>query len=179
MLAGYGWRYALIIMELIRNYTESDWSQVSKIYDLSKPDEMAGLVNSDLIIPLAKDDKMLRYFKESKILIYENEYQISGFIGLNGNVVSWLFVHPKHRRQGIARKLLAKIIEEYDGLLILNVTKNNRAALSLYLSYGFYVHEEFVGKMYEQNIPAVRMKRNKNVESVASAGSQGGADGPD
>jgi len=41
-------------MELIRIYREFDWRQVSKIYDLSKPDEMEGLVTSDFIIPLEK-----------------------------------------------------------------------------------------------------------------------------
>jgi hypothetical protein len=58
-------------MELIRKYTESDWRQVSELYDLSKPDEMNGIVISDLIVPLVKDDKMRRYFKESRILVYQ------------------------------------------------------------------------------------------------------------
>lgn len=151
-------------MDFIRNYIESDWGQVCEIYDLSKPDEMVGLVDSDLIIPLAKDDKMLRYFKESKIWVYENDNQIKGFIGLNRNVVSWLFVHPKYRRQGIAKKLLTKLTEECNDTLKLNVTKNNHAALSLYLSFGFNVYEELEGKMYGKNITAVRMKRNKNAE---------------
>jgi ribosomal protein S18 acetylase RimI-like enzyme len=151
-------------MELIRIYKESDWRQVSKIYDLSKPDEMNGLVNSDLITPLSKDDKMFRYFKESRIWVYENEHKIKGFIGLKEDVISWLFVHPKHRRRGIARKLLTKIIEECNDSLKLNVAKSNRAALSLYLNFGFDVYEEFEGRMYGEKIPAVRMKRNKNAE---------------
>ena len=74
-------------MEIIRNYNESDWEQVSKIYDLSKPDEMGGLVNSALITPLAQDDKMLRYFNESIIWVYEDEHKIFGFIGLKENVI--------------------------------------------------------------------------------------------
>ncbi|MBI5589038.1 MAG: GNAT family N-acetyltransferase [Deltaproteobacteria bacterium] len=156
-------------MELIRNYTESDWGQVSEIYDLSKPDEMGGLVELDLITPLVKDDKMLRYFKESRIWVYENEDKINGFIGLKGHVISWLFVHPKHRRQGIARNLLTKMIEKCNDTLKLNVTKNNHAALSLYLSLGFNVYEELEGKMYGKKIPAVRMKRNKNAEPFTKA----------
>ena len=146
-------------MENIRNYKDSDWNQVCEIYDLSKPDEMGDLVNSNLIAPLARDDRMLCYFKESKIWVDENKNQIRGFIGLKGDVISWLFVHPKHRRQGIAKKLLTKLIEECNHTLKLNVTKNNLAALSLYLNFGFDVYEEFEGEMYGQKIPAARMKR--------------------
>lgn len=151
-------------MEHIRSYKESDWRQVSKIYDLSKPDEMNGLVKPELIVPLAEDDKMLSYFKESRIWVYESGQQIYGFIGLKGDVVSWLFVHPEYRRQGIARKLLTNIIEKSNKFLSLNVAKSNYAALSLYLSFGFEVYEEFEGKMFGQKIKAVRMRRNKNTE---------------
>ncbi len=151
-------------MEIIRNYNESDWEQVSKIYDLSKPDEMGGLVNSALIIPLAQDDKMLCYFNESTIWVYEDEYKIFGFIGLKENVISWLFVHPDFRRKGVARKLITKLTEEHSHPLKLNIVKNNHAAMSLYLDLGFKAFEGFVGKMYGQAIPAVRMKLNKSAE---------------
>ena len=153
---------------MIRNYKESDWGQVKQIYDLSKPDEMKNIVDPDLIIPLDKDEKMLRYFKESIIWVYENENQITGFIGLKGNVISWLFVHPDNRRQGIARKLLTKLINEYTYPLKLNVAKSNRAAISLYLNMGFKVFEEFEGKMYGQKIPAVRMISNSSAEPAVS-----------
>ncbi len=154
-------------MEIIRNYNKSsDWEQVSKIYDLSKPDEMVGLVNSALIIPLAQDDKMLCYFNESIIWVYEDEHKIFGFIGLKENVISWLFVHPDFRRKGVARKLITKLTEEHNHALKLNIVKNNHAAMSLYLDLGFKAFEEFVGKMYGQAIPAVRMKLSKSAKPV-------------
>jgi GNAT superfamily N-acetyltransferase len=155
-------------MEIIRKYNESDWIHIREIYDLSKPDEMNGIVEPDKIIPLAQDDKMLKYFYESKIWIYEKDHRLSGFIGLKGNVISWLFVHSDSRRRGIARKLLIKLIDESNDCLMLNVAKSNRAAISLYLDLGFKVFEEFEGKMYGHKIPAVRMKRNKNTEPFVS-----------
>ena len=145
---------------MIRNYKKSDWEQVRQIYDLSKPDEMKDIVGPDLIIPLDEDEKMLQYFIESKIWVYENNGHIIGFIGLKENVVSWLFVHPDKRRQGIARKLLTKLINECNHPLKLNMVKSNRAAMSLYLDLGFTVSEEFQGEMYGQKIPAVRLIRN-------------------
>jgi len=153
-------------MRIIRDYKSADWEQVCEIYDLSKPDEMKGLVDSNLIIPLAHDDKMLLYFNESTIWVYEDAYKIIGFIGIKEDVVSWLFVHPGFRRKGVARKLITRIIKEHNHSLKLNIAKTNHAAMSLYLDLGFEVFEEFEGKMYGQAIPAVRMKLNKSAEPV-------------
>ncbi|MCG8306247.1 MAG: GNAT family N-acetyltransferase [Cytophagales bacterium] len=122
---------------------------------------MDGIVESDQILPLAQDEKMLQYFNESRIWVYENDLQLSGFTGLKGDFISWLFVHPDFRRRGIARKLLLKLIGENNNCLMLSIVKSNHAAMSLYLDLGFRVFEEFEGRMYGYKIPAVRMKRNK------------------
>lgn len=155
-------------MEMIRNYIESDWEKVKQIYDLSKPDEMKGIVDPNEVVSLDKDEKMLQYFKESTIWVYEKEYQLAGFIGLKRNVISWLFVHPDNRRQGIARNLLTRLINECNHPLTLNIVKSNRAAMSLYLKMGFNVSAEFDGEMYGQKIQAVRMIRNISAEPVVS-----------
>jgi hypothetical protein len=52
---------------MIRPYEDSDWRQLRDIYDLSKPDEMKGLVGADAVTPLAQDGRMLRHFFESEI----------------------------------------------------------------------------------------------------------------
>ena len=104
-------------MEMIRAYVDTDWEQVREIYDLSKPDELKNIVDADTITPLSKDDQMLPYFNESEIMVYEEEVNILGFIGRKGNVVSWLFVHPDHRRKGIGRRLLKDLIRTWKGPL--------------------------------------------------------------
>jgi hypothetical protein len=58
------------------------------------------------------------------------------------------------------------LIDENNDCLMLNIVKNNHAAKSLYLNFGFKVFEEFEGKMYEHKIPGVRMKRNKSAEQA-------------
>jgi len=144
---------------MIRAYVDTDWEQVREIYDLSKPDELKNIVDADTITPLSQDDQMLRYFNESEIMVYEEEGNILGFIGRKGNVVSWLFVHPDHRRKGIGRRLLKDLIHTWKGSLRLNLAKSNQGAMILYTSLGFEVIEEFEGNMYGKRIPAVRMRR--------------------
>ena len=153
---------------MIRAYKDTDWSQVSVIYDMAKPDEMKGIVDANAITPLAQDGQMLRYFFDSEVLVYEENERILGFIGRKKNVISWLFVHPEHRRKGIARSLLKELMETYQGPLKLNVAKNNKPAMTLYESLGFEVFEEFEGDMYGNVIPAVRMRLHRDTKAEQS-----------
>ena len=143
---------------MIRKYKKTDWDMIKEIYDLSKPDEMRGIVNADDITPLSQDDQMIQYFNDSKIRVYEKEGNILGFIGIKADVVSWLFIHPKYRKKGIAKSLLKDLIATTKGTLRLNLIKSNQIAKNLYLSLGFKVYEEFIGNMYGKPMPAVRMQ---------------------
>lgn len=136
----------------IRPYIESDWDDVREIYDLSKPDEMRGAVDLSTIVPLSQDASMLALFRDSTILVADEAGQIVGFGGNKGNYVSWLFVHPAHRRKGVARILLKEIIGKLTGRITLNVTAENRAARQLYLDLGFAVAREFTGKFNGQDL---------------------------
>ena len=161
---------------MIRAYRKTDWGQVSAIYDLAKPDEMRGIVDAQAITPLAQDSQMLRYFSDSELWVYEENGAVIGFIGRKKDVVSWLFVHPDHRRKGIARSLLNELIRIHQGPLKLNLVKSNQPALTLYESCGFEVFEEFEGNMYGCSIPAVRMRLPK--ERNAKQSHTAGADEP-
>ncbi|MBF0198675.1 MAG: GNAT family N-acetyltransferase [Planctomycetes bacterium] len=151
---------------MIRLYKDTDWLQVIDIYDRSKPDEMKGVVDSDLITSLSQDKKMIRYFNESEVHVYEEGKRILGFIGRKEDVLSWLFVHPNYRRKGIAKKLLSYQISAWSNTLMLNLVKSNHAALSLYKNFGFNIHKEFYGNMYGKRIPAIKMVLNDVSEPV-------------
>lgn len=143
---------------MIRKYKKSDWDKVREIYDLSKPDEMVNIVKPIDITPLSQDKNMIEYFNESEIKVYEKKQNVLGFIGRKENIISWLFVHPKYRKKGIAKSLLIDLIQTYDKPLKLNLTKSNHVAKQLYLNFGFKIYEEFIGNMYNKQIPALRME---------------------
>ena len=78
-------------------------------------------------------------------MVMEEAGAVVGFGGYKDRYISWLFVHPAHRRKGVARALLAEILGRLDGPVTPNVCRNNPAARSLYEGFGFVVDKEFVG----------------------------------
>ncbi len=129
----------------IRPYKNDDWNSVKDIYNLSKPDEMRGSVDLKALIPLEKDQSNIDLLNTSDVLVIEEQNEICGFGGNKGNYISWLFVHPDHRRKGIAKKILDQILSSLTGEIRLNVAKHNNAAINLYKEYGFKIEREFQG----------------------------------
>jgi|APSaa5957512576_1039674.scaffolds.fasta_scaffold163624_1 ribosomal protein S18 acetylase RimI-like enzyme len=129
----------------IRPYKNQDWEAVNKIYNLAKPDEMKGSVDLRALIPLEDDKNNLKLFHDSRIIVVEERELILGFGGYRLNYISWLFVHPDHRRKGVGQMLLNQVLSRLAGTIKLNVAKNNIAAKKLYEKHGFKIEREFVG----------------------------------
>ena len=129
----------------IRNYQNKDWEAIKTIYNLSKPDEIRGSVDLRAFVPLEEDKANIKNFNDSQILVVEGNNTVLGFGGNKGNYISWVFVHPEHRRKGVAKTILSEILSELTGEIRLNVAKYNHAAQNLYKAFGFEVEREFRG----------------------------------
>ena len=129
----------------VRAYRDGDWAAVRDIYDLAKPDEMRGVVTAEAIPSLEHDPEMQTLFRESQVFVMEDANCIVGFGGNRGNSISWLFVHPAHRRRGVATALVQAITSRLKGSVTLNVATDNIAARRLYERLGFTVEREFTG----------------------------------
>jgi ribosomal protein S18 acetylase RimI-like enzyme len=145
----------------IRPYRDADWDSVREIYDVSKPDEMRGVVDASTIPPLASDASMLALFGDSHIIVMGNASDVMGFAGTRANSITWLFVHPRHRRKGVARALVLELIARIGGTITLNVAKSNEAAYNLYTHLGFTVEREFIGQFHGYSCPAARLRYEK------------------
>ena len=143
-------------MHMIREYRESDFPEIEKIYNLSKADEFSEERFNFSIIPLSEDKKMLDLLCSSKIYIYEDD-EIAGFIGVKENYISWLFVHPNFRKQGIAKKLVSFILSTASGDVTLNVASSNLIAKTMYERLGFKITDEFTGNYQENPVVVCRM----------------------
>jgi ribosomal protein S18 acetylase RimI-like enzyme len=129
----------------IRTYQERDWSRVCEIYDLAKPDELAGVVEPGRILALEADARMRELFAASSVTVAELGAELVGFAGSRGSFITWLFVHPASRRSGVATALLVELLARLERPATLNVAAGNAPARSLYERLGFQVVREFAG----------------------------------
>lgn len=148
-------------MIMIREYCSNDWEAVREIYDLAKPDEMRGVVPTDLVIPLNSNPAMLALFEESKILVFEREGAVAGFGGYRNQTITYLFVHPEQRRKGVASQLVVAILNVLGGEAKLNVAKKNVSAYHLYSRLGFVTETEFEGQYNGYPCEVARMHHHR------------------
>jgi ribosomal protein S18 acetylase RimI-like enzyme len=129
----------------LRAYRSDDWKAVCAIYNLSKPEELLGVVDRGSIIPLEADSDMQMLFRGSQILVAEDLDRIAGFGGNRGSFITWLFVHPEFRRRGVATALIREMLVRLQRPITLNVMAGNIPARALYERIGFSVEREFQG----------------------------------
>lgn len=143
---------------MLRAYRPEDWEAVREIYDLSKPDEMRGVVPDTSILPLGAHPEMLTLFRESEIVVAEENEKVVGFAGFRDSSISWLFVHPAHRRKGIASSLVETVLTSLEGKASLNVAKGNVGARELYARLGFVIEREFEGRFNGHSCEVMRLR---------------------
>ena len=129
----------------LRAYCNDDWTAVCEIYNLSKPEELLGVVDAASILPLEADSEMQALFRGSQILVAEVSHRFAGFGGSRGSFITWLFVHPAFRRKGIATALVREMLARLHKPVTLNVMMSNTPARVLYERLGFSVEREFQG----------------------------------
>lgn len=78
---------------------------------------------------------------QAEVYIYEDNQQIQGFIGLNGEYIEGIFVSDEYQSQGIGARLLNYIKNKKDKLSLSVYQKNSRA-ISLYHREGFEIQCE-------------------------------------
>ncbi|MEO8005452.1 MAG: N-acetyltransferase [Betaproteobacteria bacterium] len=144
----------------IRPYRNEDWPQVRAIYDLSKPDELRGVVEPGAILSLEADPKMLALFRDSQIIVMVEDDRVAGFAGSRDFFITWLFVHPSCRRRGVATALIGEMLGRLAGPVTLNVATSNAAACALYQRMGFTVEREFTGQFQGTLCKVARLRHD-------------------
>jgi ribosomal protein S18 acetylase RimI-like enzyme len=146
----------------IRSYCADDWPAVREIYDLSKPDELRGVLEPSAIPHLDVDPEMLALFRNSQIVVMEQSNRVIGFGGIRGSTITWLFVHPQYRRKGVGAELVRALLTRIEGPVTLNVVADNLAARRLYERLGFAVEREFLGKFKGHECRAAKLRYDKS-----------------
>ena len=144
---------------MIREYQKLDWSEVCRVFDLSKPCELATAGVGESFVSLRDDGKRIADFARSAVFVWEESGKLRGFAGYDGSYIGWLFVDPTAFRKGIARALLRHVLSRMEGEPWLWAMKNNRPAISLYASEGFKIVEEQETRNEGMPCTAVKLQR--------------------
>ena len=91
------------------------------------------------------------YFDQLQLFCMVEGDHISGFIGLDGELIQMLFIDPTYRGKGIGKTLVSFAVENFNANKV-DVNEQNEQAVGFYKHLGFEVTEcsEFdaAGKPY-------------------------------
>ena len=73
--------------------------------------------------------------------MFEEQGQIKGFVGLDGEYIAGIFVREKEQSLGIGKQLL-DFVKSLKGQLKLNVYQKNERAIQFYLREEFSIQSE-------------------------------------
>ena len=82
---------------------------------------------------------------QAEVYVYENNQEIQGFIGLNGEYIEGIFVSDENQSQGIGERLL-NYIKNKKSKLSLSVYQKNSRAISFYQREGFEIQYKDLDK---------------------------------
>ena len=97
-------------------------------------------IKAHYFIPAQYWKKNLELVKELLLqaTVYEDNYEIQGFIGMNGEYIEGIFVSEAMQSQGIG-KILLNYAKDKRNKLHLNVYQKNARAISFYKREGFEI----------------------------------------
>ena len=78
---------------------------------------------------------------DAEIYVFEEQGQIKGFVGLDGEYIAGIFVREKEQSLGIG-KLLLDFAKSLKGQLKLNVYQKNERAIKFYTREQFEIQDE-------------------------------------
>lgn len=82
---------------------------------------------------------------------------LAGFICIEPPALTWLYVSPKHHRQGIGRALVASVMAELGPDAWLTTAEENAEGVQFYKSVGFIVAATFPGYCQEYPCTCIRL----------------------
>ena len=78
---------------------------------------------------------------DAEIYVFEEQGQIKGFVGLDGEYIAGIFVREKEKSLGIGKQLL-DFAKSLKGQLKLNVYQKNERAIKFYTREQFEIQDE-------------------------------------
>jgi putative acetyltransferase len=136
--------------EVLSPVSSADFARIVEVWEASVRATHHFVTEADIQVfrPLVWDG--LRDV-EYLLAVRDGEEHVVGFIGVEGDEIAMLFVHPDWRGQGIGRRLLTHAVVAL-GATRLDVNEQNEQAVGFYRRMGFTVagrsERDYLGKPY-------------------------------
>ena len=130
----------------IRPYTDGDWDAIARIHDAARLDELRDSVGVAAFRTLAQTAEPEGLF-DGQVWVAELDGRVAGFVALDDDEVTWLYVDPRRYRHGVGRALLRHAVAAAGPRVEVTVLDGNPAALALYTSEGFTITETRTGAL--------------------------------
>ena len=133
----------------IRTYQPRDWSDICRIHDAARREELraAGLLEAYLDLADTYENEGLF---DDEVWVAESEGRVAGFLagssGDEGGEITWIYVDPDLHRRGVGRALVEHFVARCDGPVELEVLAGN-AALGFYEALGFTLEATTTGRL--------------------------------
>ena len=96
---------------------------------------------------------------QATVYVYEDNYEIQGFIGMNGEYIEGIFVSDEMQSHGIGKMLLDYVKSKKEKLL-LNAYQKNVRAINFYRREGFQIQCEGLDKLTGEKDYVMIWQRN-------------------
>lgn len=130
----------------VRPYSADDWEAIARIHDAARLDELRGSAGVAAFLTLEQTAGPEGLF-DGRLWVAEAGGVVAGFVALDDDEVTWLYVDPRRYRQGIGRALLRHALAAAGPRVEVTVLDGNPAALGLYLSEGFTITQTRTGSL--------------------------------
>lgn len=133
-----------------------DYPRVVEVWEASVRATHHFVAESDIEIfrPIVRDVLPL----QTLVCVRDGAGMVAGYVGVSGEKVEMLFIHPDYRGQGAGRRLMAYAVETL-GATEVDVNEQNDQAVGFYLHLGFEVvsrsERDGMGKPY----PILHLRR--------------------
>jgi ribosomal protein S18 acetylase RimI-like enzyme len=130
----------------VRPYSDADWDAIARIHDAARLDELRNSAGVEAFLTLAETAEPEGLF-DGSLWVAEVDDTVAGFVAVDDDEVTWLYVDPRRYRRGVGRALLRHALATAGPVVEVTVLDGNPAALALYLSEGFTVTETRTGPL--------------------------------
>ncbi|QHT67092.1 GNAT family N-acetyltransferase [Rhodocytophaga rosea] len=115
----------------------SDFQEITEVWEASVRATHHFLQEKDIqyFKPLILNEYLWHVYL---FCIRNEKQQITGFLGIAGNKIEMLFIHPEAMGKGIGKKLITYAIQHLQATEV-DVNEQNEQALGFYLHTGFKV----------------------------------------